>query len=149
MRVTDETKANAQAVLDYILAHPEKHSQRHVVGLMDSSWNFFLLPSSGESVEDIVLTEENFCGTTMCIAGTVIFLNQGIDALNRLGKPVIIDDESHTDWEIVGAEYLGLDLDEADSIFFEMSNSRAIDLLIAIANGDEEKFHRLANYGCE
>jgi len=52
MKSTEETRALAQEVLDYIHAHPEQHDQG----------------STG------------MCGTTMCIAGTAAFLEWGVNA---------------------------------------------------------------------
>lgn len=57
MKNTPENRVHAQAVLDYIAAHPEKHDQG----------NWF----HGEG-----------CGTTMCIGGTATWLEYGKKSLD-------------------------------------------------------------------
>ena len=142
MIVTEETKAQAQAALDYIHAHPEKHAQNHWVGInKGNAITYFWM-------DNLNVTEENLCGTTMCVAGTLVYLNEGVDGLNRLHHNTMgVVDENDVvvnGWIVTGAKYLGLTSQEAYSLFFEMDEAKAVDMLTAIANGDEVKFQALS-----
>lgn len=117
MIVNEKTKAVAQSVVDYIKAHPESHDQREWVN-----------PPKGR--RGIPLSEKNICGTTMCAAGTTVFIVDGAEALN---EPVYT-------FEHNAAEYLGLEYDEAMDLFYNMSNFHAVKQLEAIAAGDVEAF---------
>lgn len=122
MFVTDETKAAAQGVLDYLESQPEKHNQE----------SYFRLPAN---VKPETLTEENFCGTTMCIAGTALYLDQGIEGIVNFYDGLDADEYS--------GQKLGLDAVEANTLFYTFDNATALDALRAIAAGDEVKFHAL------
>lgn len=120
MNVTEQTKSLAQKIYDYFLEHPERHNQ-----------NFFV--ATDESGNDN-LTEENLCNSTMCIAGSAVFLTEGFEGIEecrRIGG---------TNFEDRGAELLGLDFSEAMNLFYCMDNDAARDAVMAIAAGDEEKF---------
>jgi hypothetical protein len=121
MIVTEETKAAAQGVLDYIIANPEKHDQRHFVA-DSSSFQF----------------DDNVCGTTMCIAGTAVFVIEGVSALRECTFGSL-------DFEHEGARILGLDEAEATALFYTMDNEVAVDMTNAIAQGDADKFYALHN----
>ena len=56
--MTPETQARAQAVFDYIHAHPEQHDQGSI----------------------------SACGTSMCIAGTAAWLEWGAEAHNHISE---------------------------------------------------------------
>lgn len=137
MYVTERTKAHAREIYDYISLNPERHSQAHWVGIpRDDRVDYFF--HHYDKVD-----ETNVCGSTMCIAGTSVYLKEGIEGLN--------DCYNETDkygrlggFPRRAGFYLGLDEIEADSIFFEMSEQIALDSLLAIAEGDEEKFRVLA-----
>lgn len=60
MQSTTETRARAQAVLDYIAKYPDKHFQ--------GSWNHN--------------PDSTGCGTSMCIGGTATWLEYGVKSLN-------------------------------------------------------------------
>lgn len=128
MNVTEETKAHAQEILDYLRANPEKHNQNSWVdtGLEDEY---------GDPIR--VVTDQNFCGTTMCVAGTSVWLKGGINRLNDYGCY-----GSRFDNE--GSYNLGLNENEANALFYEANNSEALELLIAVAAGDEAKFYEVA-----
>lgn len=123
MIINDETKANAQATLDYILMNPENHDQSTWVGQTENfNWDEY------ESQNGY--TESNMCGTTMCAAGTILYLKMGMDGLN-LGSSF----SSHA------APYFGLEnVAEINAIFLNMSEYNVVMQLTALANGDEKKF---------
>lgn len=83
-------------------------------------------------------TDPNICGTTMCISGTSIYLKQGLDYLLE-----------GADNEFDGAKNLGLTYAESQGLFYTMDKSVARDAVIAIADGDEKKFHDLTGYDPE
>ena len=128
MNVTEETKAHAQEILDYLRANPEKHDQ--------TSWfDTGLDDKDGDPVEFV--TDDNFCGTTMCVAGTSVWLKGGISKLNEYSRLDVL-------FEHEGACNLGLNNREAEALFFGAGNSEALDLLSAVAAGDEAKFGEIA-----
>jgi hypothetical protein len=128
MKVTEETKATAQRALDYFTAHPERHVQsawfQHLGDDNDNlrydtenGWERLNPAEPGKEV--------NLCNTTMCVAGLVQWQSQGyIDAQT-------VDD--------VAASLLGLNDEEQEMLFLWTSDQDAIDCLIAIANGDQNK----------
>lgn len=126
MDSTLETRAHAQAAIDYLTEHPEKHQQ--------TSW------FNTHNGSDVLFANEediNLCQTTMCAAGTVQFLHRGyVDVDGAYGVPVDID----------AAQLLGLDEDEAYYLFHYSVNDQAIDALTAIAQGDGHKFWGVFGY---
>lgn len=128
MNVTEETKAHAQEIFDYLTQHPEKHDQ--------DSWYDTKGEANFDDIQEI--TEDNFCGTTMCVAGTSVWLKGGIALMNEFS------DMCELNFQNAGAENLGLDENEAYALFYGAGNSQALDLVAAIAAGDEAKFHDIA-----
>lgn len=122
MLSNEETRANAQAVVDYIIEHPENHKQREYFGKMTDS--------GLESDYDL---SENACGTTMCIAGTHLFLKYGTRATKIFLASVngSIKDAGND---------LGLEGMERFKLFHEANEDTAFDLINALAQGDLEKF---------
>lgn len=120
MKSTFETRAHAQAVLDYIEEHPEKHSQ--------SDWVIH---------DDDSGLSENMCGTTMCVAGTSVYLADGFDGL--------VHHYRYGGWSDAAAKNLGLSIDESSALFFMMDNRNAVEMLRAVADGNSEKFWELAD----
>ena len=116
---------HAQDILDYIDTHPQEHNQ--------FSW------AEAGSAESSRLSEDEFCGTTMCIAGTSVFLNEG-------NKGLFMRDRWLTSLELrsgidrKAAKNLGLDTYQAWSLFYQWNESVALDLLRCVAAGDEKKF---------
>lgn len=125
MRVTDESKALAQGILDYIISHPSRHNQA----------DFIDMPGKYSELLQTGITEENICDTTMCIAGTAVYLTEGVEGVNRC--------KTDNSWESTAAPLLGLSWEEGQHLFFTMDNSIAVDMVVAIASGDEEKFNAL------
>lgn len=110
MKVTPETQALAQNILDFIHEYPEKHSQETFFG-------------------------DRGCGTTMCIAGTALYLTYGISTLQEFSGSELYD----LDDSISGSagELLGLETShEIDHIFYEMNPEEAIQKLKHLVTGD-------------
>lgn len=107
MKSTSETKDMATDVLAYIEQYPERHNQEHFI--------------DGD-IKNLEKDAAN-CGTTMCIAGTANFIKNG-----RLA----VDIDSETE----ATELLGLDMGEAQTLFYEMNEDRALAKLKKIAKGE-------------
>lgn len=123
MIVTEETKANAQAVYDYIIVNPERHRQQDWIKMPDlTAYESIRMANKG-------LSEENICGTTMCVAGTNDFLKRG-----------------YVSWGVSAraAVDFGLEDGEAEDLFYCMDKDLALDMVLAIAQGDADKFEQLA-----
>jgi len=129
MNVTPNTKALAQGILDYIETYPERHDQQF--------WFLDKSKASPRTLSNVVNDgdEFNICKTTMCIAGTAVFLSRPTDEFKRFG------DKSYN-WVSAGGELLGLDDDEAYWLFYG-NNQTAKKMLRAVANGDEAEFYRI------
>ena len=123
MKSTSETRATARAALDYIEANPEKHRQADFYMVHDDDGQPVYV-GQGRNV-----SEQNWCNTTMCVAGTAVFIDGGIEALRDC------DDFDHK-----GAELLGLDFYEGSKLFYTMDESAAVEMLKAVAEGDEARF---------
>lgn len=102
MKSTPETRAMAEAVLEYLSKYPEKHNQVH--------WNFN--------------ADNTGCGTTMCIGGTAAWLAYGRSSINM-------------NIELEARNLLGLSEAEAEVLFFELDEGRALDKLKKVAIGEE------------
>jgi hypothetical protein len=134
MIINETTKANAQAVLDYIEQHPEKHDQGNWFGenvTMNDGETGNLSYGYGEEIDP------NVCGTTMCIAGTALWLKAGMP--NKIVIPDFPDQEA--------APWLGLESEEeTHALFYNMDENAAVNMLRGMANGDEHKFWEFAEY---
>ncbi len=83
-----------------------------------------------------LVDRETGCGTTMCVAGTSNWLMHGKEAMNFLDQDEAI-------------EFLGLGYDEAEVLFYEMSEERAVQKLKKIVVGEEfskEDFFRVNGF---
>lgn len=118
MNITEDTKANAQAVYDFIIMNPDKHDQNSWIHVEDENFD-------GPYDEDAV----NVCGTTMCIAGTAAFLAKG-----EINVGTVTDDAEG---------FLGLTADEGALMFYTYNNEQALDMLNAVAQGDPDKFRAI------
>lgn len=127
MKNTAETRAQAQAALDYVTFNPHAHDQGawvHVGHEDDKSL----------SISDAVVSQDkNVCNTVMCVAGTVKWLNEGIDGLSHFK---FNEDDAVRE----AGEYLGLEQEERYALFFTFDNDIAKNMLNAVANGDTNKF---------
>lgn len=129
MNTTLETQALARSVYDYLIENPEKHDQGSFVGMRDED---NIVNDYDGSVD-----EGNFCNTTLCAAGTTVWLNGGLSAVNRC--------LSENNFENVAGSLLGLDDAEQWDLFFDAAEETALKLLLAVAEGDEAKFAELAD----
>lgn len=120
---TKEQRANAQAVLDYFIAHPERHDQREW-------WRFGGLV---EPVKEVEKVPENLCKTTMCVAGTVMFQHYG-----PFGLGLFSDAEDAAVKE--AGRLLGLDYDSAYALFYNTNNSEAVGILHRIVANKKNIF---------
>lgn len=120
MQVTEDTKGLARAILDYIHTYPERHNQNNWIEL------------DGELDTADMVNETNICQTTMCVAGTAVYLSRPLNEFRRYKG----------DWETDGGQLLGLNWDEGDSLFYA-NNESALSLLEAVAEGDEDKFNEI------
>lgn len=127
MQVTEETKALAQQISDYFLVYPERHEQDTWVWLGDNDGETYL------RVEE-ELTEQNVCNTTMCIAGSAVFMTRSLDEFKKFHA-----NAAHT-YDNEAGKLLGLNLREGQWLFYETNNEEALDAVRAIANGDVDKF---------
>lgn len=121
---TFEQQALAQQVLDYIEAHPEEHDQM--------TWG-----------------KQTACGTSMCIAGTAAFLagvakfvqydNKDVPEVEAIIKldANLIDSKESDPFVKVGADLLGLDIADADRLFFCWDEEKAKEALRYVANGKQ------------
>lgn len=116
--------ANAQVLVDYFEKFPDKHSQTTWVGI------------NGKHVDDIEEVKENFCKTTMCMAGAATYL--------MTNRDTFIDCiDGNAQWTQVGGKVLGLTTDQADCLFYTMNERAALDMLKAAAANDMDAFERI------
>ncbi len=133
MFTNEDTKANAQAVVDYIIQYPEQHRQQEYFGELigdDETDELYLTSNYGEK-------SANSCGTTMCIAGTQMYLEHGKDAVGLFN-----DDATR----FISKAGLNLGLSDAQDrykLFFESNETVAFDMVNALAQGDLDKFDEI------
>lgn len=127
MKVTESTKFIAQEILDYIERFPERHDQH--------SW----FDGNPNKVEALATT--SVCNSTMCIAGTAVYLTTPLDVFKVYAGEEV---QNQDIWTSRGSEVLGLTGQEANQLFYSMSNQRALEMLEAVAEGDEDGFRLIA-----
>lgn len=98
-----ESQKLAKSVYRYIKAHPEQHDQ--------TAW---------------CEPGENECDTTMCIAGTAIYLAEGVEGLEYHRK--------NGGWSDKARHLLGLSYKEELRLFYELDNEEALRQLLEIAS---------------
>lgn len=123
MKVTDSTKFIATEILDYLERFPERHNQNQWV-------------TDAGDVDKLSTTQ--MCNSTMCIAGTAVWLTTPLKEFKNLAYRN--DEES---FEKKAASLLGLDATEADQLFYTEDEAQALDALRAVAEGDEDEFERV------
>lgn len=125
MQSTEETRERAKVIYDYLTQHPDKHDQAHYGAVQT-------------------------CGTTMCIAGYALstFRPKLVKWVvgDRGIKSISGETSDDRDIDVVAAELLGLDSYEMESLFHDMSNTRALEKLKMVSEGEE--FDTDADYGC-
>lgn len=128
MRVDKNSKKMAAKVLRYIETYPWMHNQSAFAAVADED---------GEDLdldEAVVSTDPNVCNTTMCIAGTVRYFTHGVKGLKDF-------DASNDEMAVHEAgEALGLEYEEYEALFYTFDNQKALNLLRAVRDGDEDKF---------
>lgn len=120
METTEQTRALAQDILDYIGKYPERHEQSSWLEINDSS-------------DPRAVTEGNLCNTTMCIAGTAVFLSRALEDFR----------DFEGDWQDEGARLLGLECEESDALFYYAGNKESVDMVRALADGDQDALDKL------
>lgn len=146
MKITDETKAMAQAIINY-WDFTGKQEQSDWVTLEDEYEDVvnpedfpddFIVHKVVSSGQDVKI-----CNSTMCAAGTAVFLNTKDD---REFMKIVLDNQGRDDYyETRGAELLGLDPYEAARLFYS-DNATARVLMQAIADGDANTFKNYEDY---
>lgn len=126
MHSTKHTRALAYEILAY-WERFNHHDQNSWVGDEDN------VKVKVKTIEGI---NYNVCNTTMCAAGTAVFLSTTPKAFKDFVK-----DTGDETWEQVGGRLLGLDDDEADTVFYA-NNKSAKRLMKAIASGSQSKFDK-------
>ena len=129
--------ANAQAVYDFLTAHPTVHAQSDWVAVNG------VFPNEDTAVEK--KAEQNFCGTTLCAAGAAVWVVEGKrsfrQAVRDFNDPEDLGDEGPDSlWVTRGAEILGISTSDADRLFYNMNNESALVMLKAVADDDMDAF---------
>ena len=82
--------------------------------------------------------KEDECGTTRCVAGWAVYFSDDYFIQKyewqTSGQPVRVSDGSTVLWSEAGADVLGIDLAQADYLFFETNNEQAVDFLKELKN---------------
>jgi hypothetical protein len=131
MKVTNETRALAYEILAYWLRF-NRHSQGSWVGSDEP-------PIYTEKVGK---QEVNVCGSTMCAAGTAVFLSTTPKKFLKAAQNRFNDDGW---WEEKAGGLLGLDQGEAHKLFYS-NVTTAKKLMRAVAEGDKDEFDRIVEY---
>jgi hypothetical protein len=134
MKVTNDTRALAHEILAYWLRF-NRHDQTMWVGDEEPVI----------TAEKIGKAEVNVCNTTMCAAGTAVFLTTTPKKFLKLAREHFSDDEV---WTNRAGDLLGLDYEEAYRVFHS-DNATAKKLVGAIAEGDEVKFKEILAFDYE
>lgn len=116
----------AQEVLDYLEAHPERHDQ--------SLWTTQSLSEVGaKPARDLKV-----CDTTMCVAGTVVFL-EALANDTSIADVLDVDPNGYFNEERSyarkGAELLGLNDEDAWQLFYNKTDEQAVEDLRRLAAG--------------
>lgn len=138
MKVTEQTKNLAQRVLDYWVL-TNSHEQKNWVSLEGG------IPKITNEV--IANREMQVCNSTMCAAGTAVFLSVPNEDFMKMCDDLLMTPHGTRlgdgfDFEDAGAELLGLD-DIERSTFYYKNNATVVDMMTAIAAGDKDKFEEL------
>lgn len=123
---TPETQAHAKEVYNFLTQNPHIHNQ--------DAW-----VESNSSVNPkqwVISTEKNHCNTTMCIAGTSVYLREGVEGLAKFN--------TESDEKIKDAQkYLGLSDTQRSRLFYTLNNEMSLELLKALADGDVDGFNEI------
>lgn len=126
--ISDKKHRNlARQILNFIEDHPGLHNQQWFVN-GDLETQFYSWANDEDANIPKHTTDLDVCGTTMCIAGSAVFIGSGVEAFSDhiIGKSA---------WESSGARLLGLDYNESRALFFEFNNDRALRKLEKVKDG--------------
>ena len=127
MESTNETRALAYEILAY-WERFNNHVQEAWIGdKYDYTIDTQVLPTGAEV---------NVCSTSLCAAGTAVFLSRPPVVFN-----LFVRDASFFDWSREGGRLLGLDADEQHLVFLSDEKS-AKRYMKAIAAGSQTKFDK-------
>lgn len=112
--MSQEVIEHAKDVYDYLIKHPERHRQ--------SDW----VMTGG--VVGTIAGDISLCNTTMCAAGTSVFLKQGPAALIEAYQEDGVGELAQSN--------LGLTTLEAEDLFFNMNEEDVLERLREIAYPD-------------
>lgn len=138
MNNSARNRRKAREIHTFLINNPERHNQAEFFVLKEKPEDWYSAtdwPTNTTAVRN--LTEDNLCNTTMCIAGSAVYLGHSAEEIRsvlRYGQSI--------DWVSEGAKVLGLDTREAKVLFYA-DNANALALLEAVAEGDEEKFNSI------
>ena len=119
---------NVEAV-QQVLAQIEEHPDLHDQGTFEMDWVKMTRedhPYDEDYAEDLAEyrrengLDENWCGTTRCIAGWALYFKYGEGWHKEVEPPFIVSS---------AAQALGITVSQAHSIFFEYDDTRAIERL--------------------
>ncbi len=135
MKSTDYNKAVAKGILAYWEAFPEKHNQGWWVNT-DEVDKVEISPTAlpDGSVKDV-------CNTSMCAAGTAVFLTSSAPKFKEFSKKYGYKDDF---WVNKASNLLGLDSVEAYKLFYSENNT-AKKLMQAVADGDKASFDKIVD----
>lgn len=131
MESTKETRALAYDILAY-WERFNNHDQDDWVG---RDFN----PDTSISQVNVNGVEMNVCNTTLCAAGTAVFLGTPLDSFKLMARR-----RNDAEWQTRGGELLGLDYDESHFLFYMASEKNAKRLMRAIASGKQSKWDKAA-----
>ena len=116
MNTITDAQMQAQAVLNVIQNHPERHDQ--------ANWG-----------------EHTDCGTTMCVAGHIAYMNGVADFREVLEEPyrtiLYMKPEIHMDFDDYAGDKLNLPEWDRELLFYDCNEDQAIEALEYIAAGKE------------
>ena len=138
MNNSARNRRKAKEILDFLVANPERHNQAEFFVLKDmpEDWSADdAYPTNTFAVKH--LTEDNMCKTTMCIAGSAVYVGHSAEEIRS-----VLEEGHSIDWVSEGAKVLGLDIREAKVLFYA-DNRNALELLEAVAEGNEAKFQEI------
>lgn len=118
--VSENAQQLAQEILDWTIANPKRFDMGVWVGVGG-------VPAR---------PDDELCDTTLCLAGTAVFLRLGEEGLRDcLNRSLPFFDDMAGQW-------LGLN-DEEVNILFYTDEDVALQGITALANGDADKFNEV------
>jgi hypothetical protein len=135
VNITPETTEQARRVYTYIALNPKIFEM--------NSWFSVEGYEPNEHAEAAVIDlSANVCNTTMCLAGTQVFLSGGKEALKRLAEEDIDMVADATEMNRAAAAF-GLSPDEGYDLFVNTNNEQAFEIISGLARGSAEEFYEV------